>query len=194
MSQRISDMTPAAALDGTELVPIIQGGNNRRTAAASFAAVHRFRQVNLNDVVVTGTVTPTSIIEGGPITIPANTLVVGDTVKLFASGLYSMLLTDGFDFEVATTEAGTIAAGNVSQGSTVSDLAWVMIGMLTVRESDMAVFGGTFQGALDAHGSAVSLTPFALTLSVDLVLDVTITLSSVLGTESFTSQQLELVL
>jgi hypothetical protein len=194
MSVKISAMTPADPLDGSELVPILQVGANKAAFAAAFSAVHRFAQVNLVDVTVTGTISPTSIIVGGAIAIPANTLVVGDRLKLFASGLYSMLAVDSFYFEFTSVEAGTIAAGNVFQGQTVADLAWVMIGMLTVRPSGLAVFGGSFLGEQDAHGSVVSAAPFPLTLASDFVLDFLITLSSVLVTEAFTATQLEIVL
>lgn len=42
-SQKISAMTAASALTGAELVPVVQGGANRRTtvaAIAAFAAAH----------------------------------------------------------------------------------------------------------------------------------------------------------
>jgi len=39
MSQKISEMTDASALTGTELVPVVQGGANRKTTAAAIAAL-----------------------------------------------------------------------------------------------------------------------------------------------------------
>lgn len=192
MSQRISDMTAASALTGAEIFPVVQGGNNRRTTTGAVGSTRKWRQVSLDDVVVTGTVTPTSIVDGGSFTIPADTLVIGDCVHLFATGYCSMLDTDYFTVSFGSAEAGAILVGNVFTGTTITDLGWTLWGLLTVRESGLAIAGGFWLGVLEAVGSIPKLTPFSLTLSDDLVGDITVELANTDPSLSVTCQQMEL--
>lgn len=183
-------MTDAGPLDGSEYVPIVQAAANRKTTVGAIATQGKWRQVSLNDVVVTGTVTPTSIVDGGPFTIPADTLEVGDVVRLFATGYLSMLDTDTFQVSFGSVEAGPILEGNVYTGTTIADLGWTLWGMMTVRESGLAVAGGFWLGVLAAVGSIPKVGTFDLTVSDDFEGDILLTLANTDPTLSVTCQQL----
>jgi hypothetical protein len=99
MGTKISAMTAASALDGTELLPIVQGGNNRKATALDIAAL----AAGVGGGGEAGTTVPNGLVTGGGVfyegnlvfRVSAATYYIGGTLYSAAEQTVTLTAADG---------------------------------------------------------------------------------------------------
>lgn len=126
--KELNELTAAAALDGTELVHVEQGGNSRRTTTAAVAAVARPYDVPLSyaggppaaDEVLQGVVVPRQVDFAADFAGSAGYIGVNPTASFVVSvqddgveiGTITVSTGGVFTFATAGGTAKTVAAGS----------------------------------------------------------------------------------
>lgn len=102
MSTKISAMTAAGSLTGAELVPVVQGGNNRRTTAQAIADLG-----GLGYLVYTALLTQTS--GGDPTAVILGSNTIGAIVWTYdTNGVYFATLAGAFPVNKVWAPGGVI--------------------------------------------------------------------------------------
>jgi hypothetical protein len=152
----ISALPAASALDGTELVPIVQGGVTSQTTAldvAKLAETSLYAATASETVANTSSETPLIGTGTGSLTLPADFLAEGRTLKLWATGFQSSVLNPNLTLKV---KLGSVIIGTtgVIAAGTVSSSTWELTMLVTCRTTGATgtVLG---QGSYEIFGTAI---------------------------------------
>lgn len=182
MSERISDMTPAGPLTGAEIVPVVQGGLNRRTTTGAIASGGGgLLYASPTPIVVTDADGELSILDTS-VTLPATSARHG--FRLTFSGLVegvaskkgkgdstidSITSSGGGEYEIHTTDPNSFVDGQyvtISGTGGGADGTWPIA---VIDDHTFDLVGSTYAADSSGGTAASAIGTITFTVYVDAV-------------------------